>query len=41
VSGARYAFLDARAPRAKLVYLLQAVGVDGSRTWNGRVNVGR
>jgi hypothetical protein len=41
VSGARYSFLDARAPRAKLVYLLQAVGADGSRTWNGRVDVAR
>jgi hypothetical protein len=41
VSGARYSFLDKRAPRAKLIYRLQAVGTDGSRTWYGRVSVGR
>jgi len=41
VSGARYFFLDKRAPRGKLTYRLQAVGTDGSRTWYGRASVGR
>jgi hypothetical protein len=41
VSGARYSFLDRRAPRARLSYRLQEVGTDGSRTWYGRVSVVR
>jgi len=41
VSGARYSFVDRRAPRTKLTYRLQAVGADGSRTWYGRVSVVR
>jgi hypothetical protein len=40
VAGARYSFVDRRAPRAKLIYRLQAVGTDGSRTWYGRASVG-
>jgi hypothetical protein len=39
VSGARYSFLDRRAPRGRLSYRLQAVGTDGSRTWYGRATV--
>jgi hypothetical protein len=35
LSGARYSFLDRRAPRGRLTYRLQAVGSDGSRTWYG------
>jgi hypothetical protein len=41
VSGARYSFVDRRAPRGKLTYRLQAVGTDGSRTWYGRAIVVR
>jgi hypothetical protein len=41
VSGARYSFVDRRAPRGKLTYQLQAVGTDGSRTWYGRASVVR
>jgi hypothetical protein len=41
VSGARYSFLDRRAPHGKLTYQLQAVGTDGSRTWYGRASVMR
>lgn len=41
VSGARYTFLDRRAPRGKLTYRLQAVGADGSRTWFGPACVAR
>jgi hypothetical protein len=41
VSGARYSFVDRRAPHTKLTYRLQAVGTDGSRTWSGRVSVVR
>jgi len=39
VLGARYSFLDRRAPHGKLMYRLQAVGTDGSRTWFGRASV--
>jgi hypothetical protein len=39
VSGARYTFVDRRAPAAGLTYRLQTVGTDGSRTWSGRVSV--
>src|SRR5262249_16870907 len=41
VAGARYSFLDRRAPARKLAYRLQAVGTDGSRTWYGRAIVAR
>jgi hypothetical protein len=41
ISGARYSFLDRRAPHGKLRYRLQAVGIDGSREWFGPVGVGR
>ena len=41
VAGARYSFLDHAAPHGKLVYRLQAVGTDGSRTWYGRASVVR
>jgi hypothetical protein len=41
VSGARYSFLDRRAPHGKLRYRLQAIGKDGSREWFGPVGVAR
>jgi len=41
VAGARYSFLDRRAPKGKVRYRLQAVGTDGSRTWYGTVSVPR
>lgn len=40
VSGARYSFRDRRAPHGKLLYRLQAVSRDGSRTWYGPARVG-
>jgi hypothetical protein len=39
LSGARYAFLDQRAPHGKLTYRLEKVATDGSRTWLGRARV--
>ena len=41
VSGARYTFVDPRAPRGKLTYRLQAVDRDGTRTWYGPARVTR
>lgn len=41
VSGARYSFLDRRAPRGKVSYRLQAVDSSGARTWYGPVRVPR
>jgi hypothetical protein len=41
VSGARYSFIDSRAPRGKVTYRLQGVGTDGARAWYGRVSVPR
>jgi hypothetical protein len=41
LAGARYSFLDRRAPKGKVSYRLQAVGTDGSRTWYGRISVPR
>jgi hypothetical protein len=38
---ARYSFLDRRAPQGRLLYRLQAVGMDGARTWFGQVSVVR
>jgi hypothetical protein len=39
LSGARYSFLDRRAPRGKLTYRLQAVDRNGTRTWYGPARV--
>jgi hypothetical protein len=41
VAGARYSFLDRRAPKGTLSYRLQAVDTNGSRTWYGPVSVSR
>jgi hypothetical protein len=41
VSGARYSFRDRLAPHGKVLYRLQAVSRDGTRTWYGPARVSR